>query len=128
MIDFYLRFPNQAAFKAISRGIYEEMAQTTLPNDKDTPRQGLSATGTHWFVDEIGTFYEPTGETQPDGLGGERPVMQARSGYHALLRWNGGDAEPPSNIPGMEIVWRSDAKDAEGNPIPRPEWWTRVIA
>jgi hypothetical protein len=126
MTDFALRFASQAAFEAITRSVYEQLTQSELAQDQPTPRQGLSTTGTHWFVDEIGLFYEPTGETI-DGPLGPIPVMQARPGWHANLRWNGSDQEPPSDIPGMEIVWRSDAVDEEGNPVPRPEWWTRII-
>jgi hypothetical protein len=126
MTDFALRFTNKATFDAITRAIYESMSGVKLEKDQPTPRQGRSLTGTHWFVDEIGQFFEPTGETVDSPMG-PLPVMAARAGWHANLRWNGGDDPPPDNIPGMEVVWRSDAVNAEGKPIPRPDWWTRII-
>ena len=63
-------------------------------------------------MDEIGIFYDVS---DPDDV-------TAREGWHVNLRWNGGDDEPPSDIPGMEVIWRSDG----GEPL--PEWWTRIIA
>jgi hypothetical protein len=126
MTDFALKFANKPTFDAITRAIYESMSGVKLEKDQPTPRQGRSLTGTEWFVDEIGLFYEPTGETVDSPMG-PLPVMKARTGWHANLRWNGGDDPPPDNIPGMEVVWRSDAVDEEGNSIPRPDWWTRII-
>jgi hypothetical protein len=126
MTDFALRFTNKPTFDAITRAIYQQMAGVQLEADQPTPRQGRSLTGTEWFVDEIGEFYELTGETVDSPMG-PLPVMKARPGWHANLRWNGGDDPPPDNIPGMETIWRSDAKDKDDKPIPRPEWWTRII-
>lgn len=123
MTDFALRFINKATFDAIHRAIYEQTSGRTLAQGEETPTQGLSQTGTQWFVDEIGEMYL---QTAGDGPG--PPVMTPRDGWHVNLRWNGGDTEPPSNIPGMEIVWRSDAVDGNGGPVPRPEWWSRIIA
>ena len=114
MTDFALKFTNQATFEGITRVVYEMLSGSTLNEGDSTPRQGLSLTGTHWFVDEIGLFYDEN--------------SQPMDGWYANLRWNGGDQEPPSNIPGMEIIWRSDAVDDEGNSIPLPQWWNRIIA
>ena len=126
-MDFCLKFQDQATFEYISRAIYQQMTGNVLTESQPTPRQGRSTTGTEWFVDEIGLIYEPTGETV-EGPMGPQPVMAPRDGWHANLRWNGGDDPPPDNLPGMEVVWRSDARDAEDAPIPRPTWWNRVIA
>ena len=128
MTDFCLKFTDQATFEYLSRAIYQQMTGTVLGEADPTPRQGRSLTGTEWFVDEIGLIYEPTEATETDPFGNERPVMAARDGWHANLRWNGGDDPPPDNIPGMEVVWRSDARDENDAPIPRPAWWNRVIA
>lgn len=124
MTDFAIRFTDKPTFDAIHRAIFNSLAPPPpLPEDQPVPMQHLTQTGTHWFVDEIGVMYEQTGV---DGEGA--PIMTARDGWHVNLRWNGGDDPPPDNLPGMEIVWRSDAVDINGDPVPRPEWWNRVIA
>lgn len=118
MTDYALKFADKATFDAITRAVYEQFSGVTLRPDESTPRQGLSLTGTHWFVDEIGPMYD---RTDP-----QNHVLIP--GHFANLRWNGGDDPPPSEIPGMEVVWRSAAVDSDGNPIPMPSWWSRVIA
>lgn len=122
MVDIYLRAPNQATMHAVMRATYEALAETTLAEDQPTPQQATFASGVGgWVVDDIGAFYEQTGE---DGEG--NPIMTPREGYHIILRWNGPDM-PPVPAP-LETVWRSDAVDDNGDPVPPPAWWNRVLA
>jgi hypothetical protein len=126
MVDYALRAADRDTMRAVMRATYEYLTGTTLPQDAPTPTQGRSLTGTEWFADEIGEFFEPTGETVETELG-PQPVMAARPGWHVMLRWNGGDERPPDH-PAIEIVWSSDMLDEDGQTVSRPEWWTRVIA
>jgi len=118
MTDFCLKFTDQDTFNVVTRMVFNALAPSPLADDEPTPRQGLTLTGTHWFVDEIGLMYDTTDPESPVEL----------EGYYANLRWNGGDTEPPSDIPGMEIVWRSDGADENGEHVPLPTWWSRIIA
>lgn len=118
MTDFALKFTDKETFDVIHRAIFDMLAPSPLEEDEPTPHQGLSLTGTHWFVDEIGPIFNMSDPENPEEL----------EGHFVNLRWNGGDDEPLSNIPGMEIVWRSDAVDEHGDPVPRPDWWSQIIA
>jgi len=126
MTDFCLRAADRDTMRAVMRATFEYLSGITLPEGEPTPAQGVSLTGTEWFADEVGEFFEPTGDVVETEFG-PQPVMAARPGWHVNLRWNGGDERPPDH-PAIEIVWSSDMRDDEGQPVPRPEWWTRVIA
>lgn len=121
-MDLYLRAKDQATMHAVMRATYEALAETKLAEGQPTPQQASFASGVGgWVVDDIGAFYEQDGEDKEGN-----PIMKPRPGYHIILRWNGPDM-PPVPAP-LETVWRSDATDAEGNPVPPPAWWNRVLA
>jgi hypothetical protein len=72
MTDHHLKAIDQAALQAAleSAGILDA--------------EGFVVDG--YALDIIGTIYEPTGETAPDGDGNQIPVMVPVDGYHANLR------------------------------------------
>lgn len=128
-MDLYLRAPTQAQMDAAMRATYELLAGVTLDADAPTPTMANFAGGDGaWVVDVIpeGFFREETGEVIETEYG-PQPVTVARGGAFVILRWNTGQPIPP--VPEfIEIVWRSDQVDAEGNPVPPPTWWNRVLA
>ncbi|TDX63987.1 hypothetical protein EDE12_106132 [Methylosinus sp. sav-2] len=66
---------------------------------------GRSATGATWAIDYFRDWLAPTGETTL-GPGGElAPVLAAKPGVYALLRWLPADGEgPPPTPPGITLT------------------------
>ena len=120
-MDFALKFSNEATFNYVTKMVFETLSGRQLEEGEPTPRQGLSLSGTHWFVDVIGNMYETTivDDSDPENIITTQTLLP---GFYANLRWNGGDDQPPSEFPGLEIVWSSDME------TPLPAWWSRVIA
>ena len=78
---------------------------------------------TEWCTVTVGERMLPTGATETDPFGNERPVMAADGFYYIVLRWNG-DAMLPPMPPGFEIIWSSASPgvDDKGFPLPAPEY------
>jgi hypothetical protein len=76
MIDFYLKFPDEATAKAVLyriEGVTEESEGYEVPNFQN--------------IDTIGTIYKNVGTE-------ENPDMQALDGWHVNVRLVGEDVTP----------------------------------
>lgn len=116
MVDIVLWASTKNAMNGaiVNSGLYDPA--------KSPGSQGGLKNQTHWFLNDIGTIYEQTGTSPVDGS----PIMTARVGYYCSLRWNGDEPEPQFK-PNIDIIWRSDQKDANGDPVPRPAWFMPVL-
>jgi hypothetical protein len=74
---------------AVSMGYYDPVAHTITAT-------GNIATGGAYFLNMVGTVYQPTGATTTDALGNVVPVMAALPGIWGRLRHNGDPAQLPS--------------------------------
>lgn len=119
MIDMILHTSSQSAMNGaiVNSGLYDPA--------ENPGSQGGMKNKTHWSLNDIGTIYEQTGTTT-DEFGNTVPVMTAKSGYYCSLRWNGDEPEPAFK-PNVEIPWRSDMVDANGDPVPRPSWFMPIL-
>lgn len=98
-----------------------------LYDPAETPgSQGGLKNATHWFLNDIGTIREATGETTTDEFGNTVPIYQDKPGYYCSLRWNGDEPEPQFK-PNIEILWRSDMVEVNGDPVPRPAWFQSIL-
>lgn len=81
MQDLYLKFDSPAAAQSVLFTVPEPFEDAdgvlVVPDEEPTPR--------YLNIDQIGTIYEPTGETiEHEGF--QMPVMQALPGWHVNVR------------------------------------------
>jgi hypothetical protein len=96
MTDFVLRSANKsvmyAAFEA--KGIYV---------DGELHTQGITADDGGWCLVDQGI------RTYQTGINKDGEPIYTSDEYWVPLRWNSGET-PPSDYPGIDIVWRSDTE------------------
>lgn len=111
MIDLLIRFPSRIAAVQFGNAAGYTSAD---PDQGDVTIQATS----DFAICVIGDHYLPSGNMLPDGEGGEVPEMVADGFWWVLFRAIS-DIPVPAEIEPL-IVWRSDALDSEGDPLPRP--------
>jgi hypothetical protein len=70
---------------------------------------GATADGGGWFLNLVGTVYQPTGNMVKDALGNMVPEMAPIDGYWGRLRVNGGAENlPPFDPSIIKYHWSPD--------------------
>jgi hypothetical protein len=100
--DVYCRFPSFEVALAVGSAL-RRAEDPTLPDDymvEALQPDGVFGNNRYDIV-QVGTIWEPTGETDEDGL----PVMAEVPGFHCIGRFRGPDPVPEALAPFIVEPW-----------------------